>query len=368
LQWHRWSIRWVKTLFAKTGSALWSLLRSRNTGTIVTAKKKILALPEDDIFLKRDIAILDSHFEIRTAPRFNCRRPLRGIQSVFKILRGTFWADVTFSQFADAHAFLAVSFSKVLRKKSIVVVGGYEVARVPEIRYGAMLNPVYAQVVRFILKHADRVLTTAESLQKDAVVNAGVHGHNIKTVPECYDSRFWQRSGEKENAVITVAHIKDSVVRRKGLEVFVEAANYLPEAKFILIGPHVDASVARLKSMAPSNVEFPGFVPEAELPKWYSGAKVYCQLSRYEGLPNALCEAMLCECVPVGTEYCGIPLAIGDTGFYVPYGNVGATVEAIKKALHSDKGKEARKRIAGMFPLHRRQRELITEIEGLLVA
>ena len=44
--------------------------------------------------------------------------------------------------------------------------------------------------------------------------------------------------------------------------------------------------------------------------------------TKYERLPNALhCEAMLCECVPVGTRYCGIPTAIGDTGLYVPYGD-----------------------------------------------
>jgi len=48
---------------------------------------------------------------------------------------------------------------------------------------------------------------------------------------------------------------------------------------------------------------------------------------------------MLCECVPIGTEYCGIPVAKGDTGFYVPYGDVEATAEAIKKALKSNKGK-----------------------------
>ncbi len=333
---------------------------------MVPAKKKILAVPEGDIFLKRDIEILKKHFEIRTAPRFNYKRPITSIPSFFKILKGTLWADLTFSQFADAHAFLAVLFSKVFRKKSLVIVGGYEVARVPEIGYGAMLNPMYAQVVRFVLKHADRVLTTAESLRKDAVVNAGVPGNNIKTVPECYDSQFWEASGEKQDIVMTVAHIKHSVVKRKGLETFVEAAKYLPEARFILIGPDVDGSTKRLKSIAPSKVELPGFIPETELPKWYSRAKVYCQLSRYEGIPNALCEAMLCECVPVGTEYCGIPVAIGNTGFYVPYGDVEATVQAIKKALDSDKGKEARERIVRMFPLERRVRELVGEVEELL--
>jgi len=60
-------------------------------------------------------------------------------------------------------------------------------------------------------------------------------------------------------------------------------------------------------------IKFTGIVPDEELIKYYQKAKVY-QLSEYEGLPNALCEAMLCECVPAGTRYCGIPTAIGDTG------------------------------------------------------
>jgi len=49
-----------------------------------------------------------------------------------------------------------------------------------------------------------------------------------------------------------------------------------------------------------------------------------------EGLRNALCEAMLCECIPVGTERNGIPIAIGDAGFYVPYGDPVVTANAIQ--------------------------------------
>ena len=84
--------------------------------------------------------------------------------------------------------------------------------------------------------------------------------------------------------------------------------------KFVVVGPHHDNSIRKLKSIASGNVKFTGFVPDEELIKYYQKAKVYCQLSRYEGLLNALCEAMLCACVPVGTRYCGIPPAIGDTG------------------------------------------------------
>ena len=118
-----------------------------------------------------------------------------------------------------------------------------------------------------------------------------------------------------------------------------------------IVGKFIDDSVEMLRKIAPKNVEFTGFVPDEELLRWYQRAKVYCQLSRYEGLPNALCEAMLCECVPVGTKYCGIPTAIGDTGFYADFGDVNGTAEAIKKALSNQNlGKKARDRIKTNFP------------------
>jgi glycosyltransferase involved in cell wall biosynthesis len=68
---------------------------------------------------------------------------------------------------------------------------------------------------------------------------------------------------------------------------------------------------------------------------------------------------MLCGCVPVGTKYCGIPTAIGDTGFYVPYGDVEATVEGIKKVLSSNAGRResARARIKRMFSQQRREKD-----------
>ena len=50
------------------------------------------------------------------------------------------------------------------------------------------------------------------------------------------------------------------------------------------------------------------------LRKYFSTSQFYIQASRLEGLPNALCEAMLCECIPIGNSVFGIPSAIGNTG------------------------------------------------------
>ncbi len=332
------------------------------------AKRKILAIPEEHLFLQRDLEILKNHFDIRTirtSPK-NIKL-IRRILIILKILKGTLWADLTFTWFAGGAAFAAVLFSKILVKKSIVIVGGYEVCDVPElVDYGAPKSPFWSRVTKFVLQHADKVLTVDESLKESAIGKAKVSGKNIRTVPTGYDPEVWKFSGQKEDLVISVGG--EGRIQIKGLDTFVEAAKYLPDVKFILVGPYSDQDMQYLKSLASPNVEFPGFIPNEELPQWYSRAKVYCQLSRYEGLPNALCEAMLCQCVPVGTKVAGIPRAIGNTGFYAPYGDVAATVEAIRKALNCDKAKEARQRIKNMFPLERRERELIMEINELLGA
>ena len=60
----------------------------------------------------------------------------------------------------------------------------------------------------------------------------------------------------------------------------------------------------------------------------------------------------------------GIPIAIGDTGFYTEYGDVELTAEAIKKALDSNNGKKARERIKTRF--NKESKENLTKlIDGL---
>jgi glycosyltransferase involved in cell wall biosynthesis len=102
--------------------------------------------------------------------------------------------------------------------------------------------------------------------------------------------------------------------------------------------------------------------------KYYQKAKVYCQVSYHEGLPNTLCEAMLCECIPVGTNRSGIPTAIGDVGIIIPYGDIDAMVKAFSLAIElpEETGKKARQRIIENFPSERRQRELASIIDSLL--
>lgn len=322
-------------------------------------------------FVKQDYEILKKHFDVEAIQMPKNERDLLGyLKLFFSVWEHVKNSDISFSWFSDKHSAFTVFFSKIYRKKSIVVVGGYDVANVPEIKYGAFCG-IYNYLKqglwsKYVLKNADKILVVDSSLKGDAIKNAKANGENIECLPTGYDPNRWRAGGKKENMILTVGGISDSVVKRKGFETFVRSAKYAPNAKFILVGKHIDGSINLLKSLATPNVEFTGFVSDEELLRWYQKSKVYCQLSRYEGLPNALCEAMLCECIPVGTKYCGISTAIGDTGFYVSYGDEKATAKAISSALILNGGKKARKRIVNNFSIERREGALVELIHKFI--
>ena len=324
---------------------------------VIVKKAKILFVcPYFMSFIQNDLDLLKKHFDVKIGH-------YTSLMSIPKILKGVLWSDITFSWFADIHAFWAVLLSKIFNKKSIVVVGGFEVANVPEINYGLMLSPISARRVEYVLGNADKLLAVSE-FNKNEILKY-VNSKNVELVHNGIDCDKFTPHGEKENLVITVGNVSKLVVKRKGFETFVKAAIYLPNTKFVLIGKDRKNSIKYLKSIASSNVEFTDFISDDDLLKYYQRAKVYCQLSMYESFGMALAEAIACECVPVVTNNAALPEVVGDTGFYVPYGDSKATAEAIEKALNSNKGNEARKRIKNMFPIEKREKELKEVINSI---
>jgi glycosyltransferase involved in cell wall biosynthesis len=152
----------------------------------------------------------------------------------------------------------------------------------------------------------------------------------------------------------------------KGVPFLLDTAKRMTDVRFILVGPSRHL-LPHLRADAPPNVEIVPYVEQDELLAFYQRAKVYCQPSYSEGLPNALCEAMLCECIPVGTAVGGIPTAMQGIGFLVPYGDVHALVEAITQALAapSSVGHRARAHIAENFTLSHRENALLRTLHEL---
>ena len=117
----------------------------------------------------------------------------------------------------------------------------------------------------------------------------------------------------------------------------------------------------------PVNVELVEPQPRERLPAIYGEASVYLQVSRTEGMPNVLCEAMLCGCIPVGSRVAGIPDAIGAAGEIVEAPDPDRIAGAIRAAFgRAPEGRHAaRDRILQHFTREHRRLKLFSVLDSL---
>ncbi|MDV2482606.1 glycosyltransferase family 4 protein [Methanoculleus sp. Wushi-C6] len=327
-------------------------------------KKVFLVSPSPSTFTERDLKTLRQEYLVRETviSDYQGKNGLkRSLLISFEILRGVLWADLTYSWFAHNHSYLAVRLANLLGKRTLVVIGGYEVAKEPEIGYGALLDPKLAKRVNYIIGNADHILAVSEFNRRE-ILNLSERRH-VAVVYNGIDCAQFTPGETKEDLVITVCQISKNNITLKGLDTFLNAARSLPDLRFAVVGRVLDGSIEDLRRSAPQNVTFVPSPSQEELLRWYRRAKVYCQLSYRESFGVALAEAMSCECVPVVTERGALPEVVGGTGFVVPYGDVQATSTAIMEALHSDGGRAARARVQAKFSLEERREKICRVIE-----
>ncbi|MGQ9631103.1 MAG: glycosyltransferase family 4 protein [bacterium] len=314
-------------------------------------------------FIRKDLEILRSRHEVKDESNFR-----RALRNIWRNLKGVVGADCVFCWFGSLHFLFPAILAKILRKKLVIVSGGYDVANVPEIRYGSMRGGMKTSIARFMFRLADRVLCVSESGRRDVIRNVGVPHWKSKVIyPGFLPPSHKSTIDEKENLVVTVGGVSESNLKRKGLITFVRSAAYLPEVPFVLIGEWKDGAIDLLKAIASPNVEFTGRVSDKKLNEYLRRAKVYVQVSAHEGFGCSLAEAMLWGCIPVVTDRYSLPEVVGDTGIFVPYGDPEKTAEGIRTALGmgDSAGEAAQERIVSMFSLEKRQEELLRAIDEL---
>jgi glycosyltransferase involved in cell wall biosynthesis len=307
-------------------------------------------------FVKQDYQILSRHFRVEAVPYRSARDTMHMIGPIQR-------SDVVFSWFASGHSFAAVMLSKIFRKRSIVVAGGYDVAFEPEIEYGQYtLSRQKRMYADFVLRKADAILAVSEFTKEEVLARS--EPRRVEVVYNGIDTDIFRTAGKKEDLVMTVASGTNDVVRLKGLDTFAKAAQHHPGIRFLVLGLS-DADRKTLASCCPSkNIELLGPVSQQELIGFYQRAKVYCQLSYRESFGVSLAEAMACGCMPVVTSRGALPEVVEDAGYYVPYGDAKAAAEAISEAMSSYNGTVARNRIIGIFQKETREEKLIQIIES----
>ncbi len=310
-------------------------------------------------FILDDLALLRRRFAVE-------HLLTRGPRALMRIVRGVRRNDLMFTWFASVYSCAVVACARLFGKPSYIVIGGVDVMGVDAVNYGPWGSPLKRMIVGWAIRHATAVLPVAEELRAAAMHLADYDGGNAVVIPTGYDPARWFPSGPKERSVLCVAGCESRArLLVKGIDILFAAARRMRDEQFVLAGTPLDM-LSRLGEPVPSNVRVLPPMCREELPSLYHTSKVYVQPSRSEGLPNALCEAMLSGCIPVGTDVGGMATAIGETGYVVPAADVGALVGAIREALEApeDRGARARQRICALFPAERREVALNQLLSG----
>lgn len=328
-------------------------------------------------FVKRDIAILESKYQVDTY-HFNTAKkyllPYAFVKQFFSLLVNIKKYKKIIIQSSGYVSFLPVIFGKLFGVPILIIAIGTDCAKLPEINYGAHIKPILSWFTRFSFKNADLVLPVHKSLiyseysyidvvQKKQGIKAFV---NIIKTPiiemvNGYDTKKWKLLNltRKKNSFLTVTFALDKIgYYRKGIDMIVFLANTFPNYQFTIVGK------VKLIEPCPNNLTLMANVPQTELLKIYNSHQYYLQLSMFEGFPNALCEAMLCGCIPIGSNVAGIPDIIGDKGFILVKKDVNVLTSLIdtitKKSSLSPQ--QVRKQIVANFAIERRINEFLNHV------
>ena len=99
----------------------------------------------------------------------------------------------------------------------------------------------------------------------------------------------------------------------------------------------------------------------------YRKSQFYFQLSMFEGFGLALCEAMLCECVPIGSSVNMIPEIIGETGFILEKKDINELIKLVDQILSSaskdELGQRAKDKIINDYSIEKRRKKLLDIID-----
>lgn len=334
-------------------------------------------------FIKKDLQILSEEFNVKShdfLPKKKWQTPFSFSAQKLFLLRYIWSADLIVVQFAGYHSFLPALWAKVFGKPCLIISGGTDAHYFPKIGYGNWQKKFLSWFTKASFQWCSHIAPKHKSLMqcdynydKQEPAQQGIYARlpQLKVpfteITNGYDTVKWHcTKTKKKNTFITVSGAWEYSFQQqlKGIDLILEVASMFPDCEFIILG--VD-NQSRIQTQS-AKVKILHAVKNEELIDIFSECEFYLQLSMAEGFPNSLCEAMLCECTPIGSNVFSIPEIIGDSGFVLQNRNVDELRRLIQQALNADKNvlkKKAQLRIAENYTLEKRKEKLLSLCRSL---
>ena len=271
-------------------------------------------------------------------------------------------SDLVFAWFASWHSFFPITLAWLLRKPSVLIIGGFDTANMPEIGYGHQRGGFRRWASRFMMRRATVLVTNSRYSLTEIERNTPIPPERVTVVHHGVPDPFGELPPvDREPVALTVGAIDRTTLDQKGQRPFVQAAARLPDVRFVFVGKWDEDAIAELRAVAADNVTFTGWLSEEDLLDQFRRAAVYVQASHHEGFGLAVAEAMLAGCVPVVTDVTAMPEVVGDAGVLIPSQRPEDVADGVRRALDEppEARERARERVLGEFPLERRREGIL---------
>lgn len=366
------------------------------TDIMILSEKKIKIIyikPNDSSFIKGDQKIFEKFANVSPLLLFQLKGKIKYglmiIKMIFVLISKFYAKNILFiTWFADYHSAVMVYIAKLTGKKSIIFIGGQETVCYKELKKGVYSKKIRSIFVKYALRNATLIIANHKSLiyhenyyynQDNPHIDGIKHyvkGFNtpVEIINNGIDSNKFVRNysiQKEDNLILTVGTMNQiGDFYNKGFDLFIQVAKLNPQLQFILIGlnpNYLNWTEENYRFSKILNLKIiPSYCPQIILNEYYNKAKVFVQASITEGMPNTLSEAMLLECIPVGSNINGIPDAIGDTGIIIKNRSVKNLEKGILESLQLNTGAKARERVISLFSFKKRENEIIYHINKIV--
>lgn len=313
-------------------------------------------------FATQDARLLSGSFNVSVLP-------IAGIHSVGRLWSVLGKCDAMVVWFLGRHALPAVILARLRGIPVVSIIGGFEVAWVPQIGYGIRPKSIRDRVLHWMVLSSRQVLSVSAFSRGETVSRFPELANRITLVANAVDTeRFSLPDHRARSGVICVGSIVEETIAVKSWRLFRDVARAMPNTPFTIVGRADDAAGRSFVSDLPGNVKWLGPLKHDDVVGALQSAGVYVQLSLYESFCVSVVEAMSCGCFPVVSGFGALPEVVGNAGEVLPDLRVSTIVNAIQAGLRRPETDRelVRQRVIDNFGVGRRRDLLVHCLESVL--